>query len=531
MVVYNDELDRLDYYNNTKWTQPISIEDTHNSTSQFITQNWTSQVVGGAGWTKLVWAAEINKFCAIAYNFGDDRVMTSPDGITWTDITVPLHTFWGLAWSPQLSMFCGVSATAFITSTDGVTWVENASLTVAGSYRAIAWAPELGIFCAVSDLSSVSMTSDDGTTWIAGVMENTRFQSVTWAPQLGLFCALSSQSNIAATSPDGLVWTSHTTILNNTWQGVAWAPQLAIFCAVANSSTGDLVMTSPDGINWDSHAGVGSKWRDVTWSSELCIFCAVGDGDAGSRAMTSTDGINWVLQKSSEDSSWISVVWASQLNKFCVVAFNGTNRIMTSSGNNLKCKNLAIGDSVTGNDSSAILDITSTTKGFLPPRMNTTQRDIINPAAQGLTIYNTTTDEADIYNGSAWVAISTRTHGSYNINATGTANTTTTANGIAYFMRIGNVISVSCKFDVNPAAINTVTSVTLSLPFARSGGNFSSVTQGSGNGTTAASFGNNNFAQISSTNLAETMTITFVSDGTAADKTWYCIFQYSQINT
>ena len=54
--------------------------------------------------------------------------------------------------------------------------------------------------------------------------------------------------------------------------------------------------------------------------------------------------------------------------------------------------------------SSAILQADSTTKGFLPPRMTTTQRDAIATPATGLQIYNTTTNENNTYNGTAWVA-------------------------------------------------------------------------------------------------------------------------------
>jgi len=56
-------------------------------------------------------------------------------------------------------------------------------------------------------------------------------------------------------------------------------------------------------------------------------------------------------------------------------------------------------------DASAILDLTSTTKGVLTPRMTTTQRDAITSPATGLLIYNTTTNAHNFYNGSAWTAI------------------------------------------------------------------------------------------------------------------------------
>ena len=51
--------------------------------------------------------------------------------------------------------------------------------------------------------------------------------------------------------------------------------------------------------------------------------------------------------------------------------------------------------------SSAKLDISSTTQGFLPPRMTSTQRDAITPA-EGLMIYNTTTKKPSFYDGTEW---------------------------------------------------------------------------------------------------------------------------------
>jgi uncharacterized protein (TIGR02145 family) len=42
-------------------------------------------------------------------------------------------------------------------------------------------------------------------------------------------------------------------------------------------------------------------------------------------------------------------------------------------------------------DASAELEVSSTSKGFLPPRMTTTQRDDISNPAEGLSIYNVTT--------------------------------------------------------------------------------------------------------------------------------------------
>lgn len=54
---------------------------------------------------------------------------------------------------------------------------------------------------------------------------------------------------------------------------------------------------------------------------------------------------------------------------------------------------------------SAALTVTSTTQGFLPPRMTSTQRDAIASPVAGLVIYNSTTNKLNFYNGSAWEAV------------------------------------------------------------------------------------------------------------------------------
>jgi hypothetical protein len=51
---------------------------------------------------------------------------------------------------------------------------------------------------------------------------------------------------------------------------------------------------------------------------------------------------------------------------------------------------------------SSKLTIDSTTKGFLPPRMTTTQINAIASPANGLEVYNTTLNCPCFYNGTSW---------------------------------------------------------------------------------------------------------------------------------
>jgi hypothetical protein len=70
-----------------------------------------------------------------------------------------------------------------------------------------------------------------------------------------------------------------------------------------------------------------------------------------------------------------------------------------------KNSNGNVGIGTTTPAATSILDLTSTTKGFLPPRMTTAQRDAISSPATLLMIANTTTTKLNYYDGSAWVEL------------------------------------------------------------------------------------------------------------------------------
>ncbi len=70
--------------------------------------------------------------------------------------------------------------------------------------------------------------------------------------------------------------------------------------------------------------------------------------------------------------------------------------------------NIGVGTARTTN-ASAYLEVGPTSganKGFLPPRLTTTQRNSISSPAAGLFIYNSTTGRYNFYNGIAWADIS-----------------------------------------------------------------------------------------------------------------------------
>jgi hypothetical protein len=69
--------------------------------------------------------------------------------------------------------------------------------------------------------------------------------------------------------------------------------------------------------------------------------------------------------------------------------------------------NGALGLGIITPDASAIIDITSTTRGALIPRMTTTQRNAIASPANGLQVYDTSINKMCFYNGTSWQQVTT----------------------------------------------------------------------------------------------------------------------------
>jgi len=70
-------------------------------------------------------------------------------------------------------------------------------------------------------------------------------------------------------------------------------------------------------------------------------------------------------------------------------------------------QSLAINTDGSPANASALLDVQSSNKGFLPPRMTTVQRDAIVSPAAGLVIFNSTSNGLQFYNGVKWMELIT----------------------------------------------------------------------------------------------------------------------------
>jgi hypothetical protein len=141
--------------------------------------------------------------------------------------------------------------------------------------------------------------------------------------------------------------------------------------------------------------------------------------------ISSASGNNSSLVYSKAGSlSTLWQVYTDSTNNYAVFR-NGVNREIFKIFESTK--NVGIDEVSAGSTfsdvASAKLFVNSTTKGFLPPRLTTVQRDAIASPATGLSVYNTTTNTIDYYNATSWISGGVNI---YNSDGTLTGNRTVT---------------------------------------------------------------------------------------------------------
>ena len=297
----------------------------------------------------------------------DAYIITSPDGITWTERANPKNlTLHGITWNGTI--FCAVGdddgADAYIiTSPDGITWTErvNAQKLNLGS---IAWNGT--VFCAVGVSDAVDayiITSPDGITWTERSNPlKYDFNGVTWNGVV--FCAVGvSKGSEAAiqTSTDGITWVSRSNPSNvdlnavvsqilqsEINEGVVTSAGIAVplfigvnaagstifpadlssvgvaadslvgfelkglvFCAVGfiDGVKPAYILISLDGVTWNRFGNPKSiQLNGIIYTDDF--FCAVGDADGSdSYILKSTNGASWLEQSNPKNFALQDVAW------------------------------------------------------------------------------------------------------------------------------------------------------------------------------------------------------------------------------
>jgi hypothetical protein len=173
-------------------------------------------------------------------------VMISSDGINWSipsGVPASDSRWWNVIYGNGLFVAVAIGPSSnkrVMTSPDGITWTLRASALDTTDWYSTVYAK--GLFVTVGATSSTQnvMTSPDGYTWTlrSGATSNT-WRAVTYGNGLFVAVSLDGTSTRAMTSPDGITWTTRTSASNDAWRALTFYNQF--FVSVSIDGT---VMTS-----------------------------------------------------------------------------------------------------------------------------------------------------------------------------------------------------------------------------------------------------------------------------------------------
>jgi len=157
----------------------------------------------------------------------------------------------------------------------------------------------------------------------------------------------------------------------------------------ATSATTSLLVQDSAGISWLQVKDNGDITNSANGTNQLqLLYSPVTNQSFTLR----NQGINVNFYAGSGGNAFIEVSGGAPFN-------------MSGGSANLNLSNggVRIASSYALTNASAQLEVVSTTRGFLPPRMTTTQKNAIATPAAGLMVYDTTLNQMSYYNSSSWV--------------------------------------------------------------------------------------------------------------------------------
>jgi hypothetical protein len=176
--------------------------------------------------------------------------------------------------------------------------------------------------------------------------------------------------------------------------------QLASFLLSANNGTGEVQYFAPSGGWFQTFYSNGAeRMRIVASTGNLLINTTTDAGFRldvnGTARVVNNFTVGNVIQNGGNANTFASII--NHMGAAQSVSGFNTTRINANT-------DLGVGFAGAP-DASAVVELRGTTKGFLPPRMTTTQRNAIASPAAGLIVYDTTLNLPHFFNGTIWVSL------------------------------------------------------------------------------------------------------------------------------
>lgn len=282
-------------------------------------------------WSGITFGAGL--FVAVGWP-GSNLVMTSPDGINWTNRTAPSGTWHAIAWNGSIFVAVGNGPAGqhAMSSPDGINWTLRTTPSDS-NFKSVVWNGT--VFCAVAASGTyLVMTSTNGTSWTGQTASQAnQWHSVETNPSGFLVAVAITGTNRCMTSANnGTTWINRT-IAAEGWRNVVWNG--VAFMAVEFGGTA-AISTSADGITWvvESDLPANNNWIDAAYDAWSGLTVIVGNANVEGLAIAALDDLVWELHNTpsavGEDPNNWQAVCSNGTGLFVAAATTGTlNRIMT----------------------------------------------------------------------------------------------------------------------------------------------------------------------------------------------------------
>ena len=300
-------------------------------------------------WLGVAWSPTLRLFAAVARSAGEDNIMTSTDGVSWTvQTSAPAGVlFRAITWAGgDLNLFVAVGdggPSRALISPDGVLWHPTTMSSTLSMYD-VMWAEELGILMAVGLQLNSALISVNGVDWVPTTLGATSMRTVQWLPShsrivVTWFNTGDSTHGLWYSDDGGTTWeTPATPIPTNAWYSTTWSPERSLFVAGGVLPQFDPLASSADGVLWDAHPlppGCSDcDVRHVAWVPDVEFFLVLSMIGSGERFRYSYDGQTWSdmgVVPALPANAWRSSAWSVELGRLVIVASAGDSfRVVTA---------------------------------------------------------------------------------------------------------------------------------------------------------------------------------------------------------